>query len=320
MKNLAVLAMDIGGTNIRLALVAKNGTVTARSKFDSQTNAGLNAFLATIKSEYTTINRLAAESGQEIIAVGAGVPGLINRAGEIISSVNLKPIEGFNLRQWLENLSGRPVVIHNDANAAAVAEQHYGAGRNFSSLLHFTLGTGVGSGLILDGKLWTGKDGVAAEYGHATVEPQGHLCQCGNHGCLEQYASATAITRLAKAKLAAGAESCLSETPRESLTTAVIAAAAASGDILAVECFHEAGRYLGIAAATAANMLNLEAIILGGGVAASFDLLAPAISKELEQRAFALPASRVKLLRGALGDNAGLMGAAGAAWEFAALS
>lgn len=317
MKNSAVLALDIGGTNLRLAIVLKDGAISARSQSLCRINEGRTAFLAVITSELANIRRSAAESGQQIVALGAGVPGLIDLTGTVISSVNLQPLDGFNLRQWLAATSGLPAVILNDANAAAVAEQHYGAGRPFRSILHFTLGTGVGSGLILDRKLWTGSDGVAAEYGHATVEPHGHLCQCGNQGCLEQYASATAITRIAIKKLREGTKSALTGIPLATLDALDVAAAANNGDPLAVECFSEAGRYLGIAAATAVNMLNPEAIIIGGGVAASFDLIAPAIRKEIDSRAFSLPAARVKLLKGELGDNAGIMGAAAAAWDLA---
>lgn len=206
----------------------------------------------------------------------------------------------------------------NDANAAALAEKSSGAGRPFSSLLHITLGTGVGSGLILADSLWTGADGLAAEFGHVTVEPDGRRCQCGNRGCLEQYASATAIAEYARELIIGGNESVLSRTCTKSPQAADVAAAARHGDPLALECFSRAGRYLGIACAAAVNMLNLDAIILGGGVSGSFDLLEAAVRREMAVRAFHLPAARVKLLKGELGDDAGIMGAAAAA--FAALS
>jgi glucokinase len=314
MKNAAVISMDIGGTNLRLAIVSKDGTVIVRSQTPCRINEGRTVFLEVIKTEYEKIRLLAEESDLKIEALGAGVPGLIDRTGTIISSVNLKPIDGFNLMEWLGSVSRLPSIILNDANAAAVAEHHYGAGRPFSSILHFTLGTGVGSGLILENRLWTGCDGVASEYGHVTVEPDGYLCQCGNHGCLEQYASATGIARFAKEKVRGGENSILTELPADSLDASDVASAAYRGDPLALQCFSHAGRYLGIAAAGAVNMLNLEAIVLGGGVAESFDLISPAIRKEIDNRAFQLPASRVKLLKGELGDNAGIMGAAAAAW------
>jgi len=307
--------MDIGGTNIRLALVDADGSILQRTDALCRIDAGIDGFLQTITAAAERLFRQAAHHDISVVAAGAGVPGLLNGSGTIISSVNLPPLDGFNLQQWLENELHLPAVTLNDANAAAVAEHTYGAGRPFRSLLHLTLGTGVGSGLILDSSLWTGSGGIAAEFGHATVEPDGHPCPCGNHGCLEQYASATAIVRLAKEQLHAGRQSSLAGLPLEAISAAAVAAAAVRGDNLASECFATSGRYLGIAAAIAVNLLNLDAIIIGGGVAASFALLAPAMRRELDNRAFAAAADRAKLLQGELGDNAGIMGAAAAAWR-----
>ena len=204
MDGTACIAMDIGGTNIRLALIAADGSILQRSSSPCRIAAGLDPFLQTIATGTGTLIRHAGQNGIRVVAAGAGVPGLIASSGAIISSVNLKPTDGFNLQQWLENELQLPAITLNDANAAAVAELTYGAGRPFQSLLYFTLGTGVGSGLILNRGLWTGSDGVAAEYGHATVEPDGCPCSCGNHGCLEQYASAPAIARLAQRSLLRG--------------------------------------------------------------------------------------------------------------------
>lgn len=314
MKNRAVIALDIGGTNIRMGLVSQSGDVIARSQSFCRIHEGLPVFLNDIQIEYENLLALAHKAGIELAAIGVGVPGLIDRSGTIISSVNLEPLETFNLGQWLESLSGLPAVVMNDANAAALAEFSYGAGQPFRSILHLTLGTGVGSGLIMNGTLWTGVDGTASEFGHVTVEPEGKTCQCGNRGCLEQYAAAPAIVRFAREQISAGAISSLTDNAPESFDTADVASAARSGDHLALDCFRQAGRYLGIACASAVNMLNLEAILVGGGVAESFDLLAAAIRKEIDARAFDLPAARVKLLKGDLGDNAGIMGAAAAAF------
>jgi glucokinase len=317
MRKPACIAMDIGGTNIRLALFAADGSILHRLAAPCGISAGIDPFLQNISAAVAKLVGLATDSGIMVTAVGAGVPGLIDSSGKVISSVNLQPLDGFNLKQWLESSTDLPATVLNDANAAAVAEATYGAGRPFQSLLHFTLGTGVGSGLILNNSLWTGSGGVAAEYGHGTVEPDGHPCPCGNRGCLEQYASATAIVRQVKEKIAAGGMSSLKNIKDGSVSAADVAAAAANGDRLAAECFATAGRYLGIASATAVNLLNPEAIIIGGGVAASFKLLAPAIRSEIDSRAFAAAAAGVKLLPGELGDNAGLLGAAAAAWQLA---
>ena len=159
-----------------------------------------------------------------------------------------------------------------------------------------TIGTGVGAGLILDGRLWTGIDGAAGEFGHITVEPNGRPCGCGNRGCLEQYASATAISP-------------------ERGGAAAVALRARQGDAGAAALFEQAGRYLGIAAAGVLNLLNLEAIILGGGVAESFELLAAPMRREILARSFAIPAARVRVVKGELGDDAGVLGAAVTAFD-----
>jgi glucokinase len=309
------LAMDIGGTNIRLGLVRRDGTIPVKLRIPCTVDKGFDPFLGALQEEINGLRRQAESMQETLVAMGVGVPGLIDSQGRVLSSVNLQALEDRNLRDALREMSVLPTAVINDANAAALAEQRYGAGRPYSSLIHFTLGTGVGSGLILGGTLWTGRDGVAAEYGHATVEPDGHPCPCGNRGCLEQYASATAIARMAQLGLATGIRSSLGAAGNRSPDAAELAAAAQNGDELALACFATAGRYLGIAAATVVNLLNLEAIIIGGGVAQSYALLADHVREEITKRAFKVPAQRVQVLRGELGDDAGLLGAAAAGWQ-----
>lgn len=307
--------MDVGGTNIRMGLAQEDGTVILRHRFSCPARAGIRKFMEILADEFAAIRGKASAGGREIVAVGAGIPGLITGAGLVTSSVNLQFLRGHNLKTGLEEITGLRAAVLNDANAAALAEHSYGAGRPFGSLLHFTLGTGVGSGLILDHRLWTGSDGVAAEFGHTTVEPDGYPCPCGNHGCLEQYTSAKAIARHAQEALSRGERSSLATIPRHSLDASAVAQAALEGDRLALYSFTRAGRYLGIAAASAVNLLNLDAVIIGGGVAASFELMAGSVEREIAERAFPVPAARVKVLKGELGDDAGMMGAAAAAWE-----
>ena len=316
--NSVCLVLDVGGTNVRLALADRAGSILARRSYACDIGRGAEPFFATLAGEMAELRREAAESGYRVAAVGAGVPGLIARDGLVLSSVNLQPLEGVNFREVLATMSGLPAVVLNDANAAALGEQRFGAGRGFSSLLLFTIGTGVGSGLVLDGSLWLGSDGVAGEYGHMTVEPAGLPCPCGNHGCLEQYASATALVTAARRAIAAGEPSSMQDLDQANLTAADIATAARNADPLARRLFAAAGSYLGIAAATAVNLLNLDAIILTGGVAESFDLLAEELRRGIRERAFAVPAARVQVVKGELGDNAGLLGAAARAWDLLA--
>ena len=310
----AVMTIDIGGTNLRMALVSRDGAVLQRLSLPCKIADGIGPFLENIGNCAQRLTGFASSSAISIRAVGAGVPGATDSSGRVISSVNLEPLVGFDLRTWLSKTLNLPAVLLNDANAAAFAELTYGAGRPFASFIHFTLGTGVGSGLVLNKQVWTGRRGIAAEYGHATVEPVGRPCNCGNNGCLEQYASANGIILNAKEQLLKGNNSSLAEYA-QSMTAAQIARAAQNGDNVAIECLETAGRYLGIAAATAVNLLDLEAIIIGGGVAESFAFLEPAISSELQRRAYPTAREGLKVLKGELGDNAGLLGAAAAAWQ-----
>ncbi|MBI1922499.1 MAG: ROK family protein [Geobacter sp.] len=303
----AYIGIDIGGTNLRLALVAPDGDILHRERRKTSVVDGGDAFLELLEEGIGAVRESAAAMGVKVAAIGAGMPGLIDRQGTIRSSVNLRPLEGVNLRERLEEASGLPVTVVNDANAIAYGEKIYGAGRDFGSFLLLTLGTGVGSGLVLDGRLWSGSDGFASEFGHATVEPEGIKCPCGNRGCLEQYASATALVRSARASLNPEGD--------DEMAAEKVAALAKAGDKSASSLFEQVGRYLGIASATAINLLNLDAVIVGGGMAAAFELFYGALREEVDSRAFAEMAGRVRIVRAALGDDAGLFGSAALAKE-----
>lgn len=290
------IGVDVGGTNLRLALVDRGGLVLARIAEPTRGDCGLPSVLSRLSEAVERLQGEAQARGRKVAALGVGLPGLVLADGVVRSSLNLPALEGVNLARELSGAAGLPLFVMNDANACAVGEQRYGAGRGYNSLLMLTVGTGVGAGLILDGKLWTGADGAAGEFGHVTVEPEGRPCGCGNRGCLEQYASATALS--------AG-----------EIDAAAVARRAREGDAEALALFEEAGRYLGIAAAGVVNLLNLEAIVLGGGGSESFDLLEPFIWREIASRSFAIPGARVRLEKGALGDDAGVLGAAAVAFD-----
>lgn len=296
MRQELCIGVDLGGSNLRLALVNRQGRVLARSTEPTLAAAGLDSLMTRLSSGLRRLSEEALRLDATVGAVGLGLPGLVCGDGVVRSSVNVSPIEGVNLGRELSQKLGVPVLAINDANAGALGEKRYGAGRKYGCFIMVTIGTGVGAGLILGGRLWTGSDGAAGEFGHIPVEPEGRPCGCGSRGCLEQYASATAIT---------GGDG----------DAAAVACRARLGDVDALARFAAAGRYLGIAAAGVVNLLNLEGIILGGGVAESFTLLAPDMRRELASRTFPVPGARVRVEKGELGDDAGVLGAAAFAFD-----
>ncbi len=298
-ENAYTIGIDIGGTNLRFALVDAKGRIVRRSRTASGIGDGREAFCSRLVDGILEMNGAAAAEGICVAGIGVGVPGLVGSDGTIRSSVNMQPLVGCNLADFLSSRLDIPVACGNDANLIALGEQLYGAGRGMKSFVVITIGTGLGSGLILDGRLWTGCGGFAAEFGHVTVVPDGLECPCGNHGCLEQYVSAGAIVRAFSAR----------ENSSAPLDAAGLAALARDGNRAAIAAYEDAGRHLGIALASLVNTLNLEAAIVGGGVAASHDLLFPAIRSEIDRRCFRDIRDAFSVLPGRLGDDSGLLGA-----------
>lgn len=252
----------------------------------------------------------AAEQGGAISAVSVVVPGTVNVAdGVVVKAPNVPCLDGFRLAAALESELDWPVILENDANAAAIGELWRGAGQGYRTLICVTLGTGVGGGIILDGKPWRGVDGSAAEIGHIGVDPfAGVPCMCGSRGCLEVYASATAIVRMTREARPRYPNSILHNT--EDLTSQKVYQAGKEGDELAIEVFRLMGVYLGIGLASLINVLNPEIVVIGGGLSNGWDLFEKHMHQQVFERAFPIPARRVKIVRAQCGDDAGLLGAA----------
>lgn len=302
-----LIGVDLGGTNCRGALVDLQGRVL---KTRTQPTLGPEGVFERLSGLIAALIEDAGALGVAVQGVGVGAPGVITREGEVSLSPNLSSLNGVPLAHRLTDALGCRVAVLNDANAMAWGEAELGAGRDLSSFVTLTLGTGVGGGLVLDGRLWTGADGAAGEVGHIAVETLGRPCGCGSRGCLEQYASATGILMTAAQKLDEGRQSLLSCFDRSCLTSEQVAKAAEAGDAVALDAFAEAGRRLGQVLAGMANLLNLDGVVICGGAAASLELMRPALMEELTQRAFTIPAQRLKIVRGTLGDYGGILGAA----------
>lgn len=310
-KKETILACDLGGTNLRLAVISNEGKIFRRLKFETPQNA--EEIVQKIAEAADRFRGDENETGK-IKAVALAAPATINaQKGIVLQAPNLTVLNDFPIAEKLEEKSNLPCVLENDANAAAIGEAWRGATRNFQNSICATLGTGVGGGIIIGGKILRGVDGTAGEIGHICVAPGGAKCGCGARGCLEQYASGSGIVRLAKKFLRNFPHSVLRKS--ETFSAQEIYKAAKTGDELGIEVFRKQGFYLGIAFAGLVNLLNPEAIVVGGGAAGAWDLFYPQMKRYVEENAYREPANRVKLLRAECGDDAGVLGAAKLAFE-----
>lgn len=308
-----VLAADLGGTNLRMAAVDREGRILYRTRHDTPKTERADEIVSAITEAADECLKAVRKEGW-IKAFGAAAPATLNaRDGVILKAPNLPALDGFRFSATVADELNLPVVLENDANAAAIGENWLGAGRGVENSICVTLGTGVGGGIILDGRILRGVDGTAGEIGHICVEPLGAPCGCGSRGCVEQYSSASAIVRLTRELENQYPKTVLKNKTR--LTARDVFEAGAAGDELALEVFRKVGFYLGIALADLINILNPEVIVIGGGAAAGWDLFIDHARDQISQRAFERPAQRARLVRAELGDDAGILGAAKLAFD-----
>lgn len=303
------IGVDLGGTNLRVAAFRPAGEML--DKFGAPTNMGWGAE-ALVEAVVDGIGSIRGRRRDEkLLGIGIGAPGFILlEKGIITKSPNLPGLENFPMRDRLQQRLGCPVILENDANAAALGEKWMGAGRGVDDLVLLTLGTGIGGGIISGGKVLHGYLGMAGELGHITVEPrEGALCGCGNTGCMEAHASATAILRMAEEAVRAGRSPALARVPAK-LTSAGVYEAAAGGDTEARSIFERMGRALGVGLAALINTFNFPLYLLGGGVLAGWDLFAPAMIEECRRRSLTFRQTDTRIEKAELGDMAGLYGAA----------
>jgi glucokinase len=305
-----VFATDLGGTHLRVALVDRTGQIHKQLKLQTPKDDSPDAIVSALAG----IADQWRNGDGPIIAASVMVPGAVNSEQSVVlQAPNLPSLLNFQFRDVLQERLGWPVVLENDANAAAIGEMWLGAARGCSDVVSVTLGTGVGGGVVLDGKLWRGAHGSAGEVGHTTVDPFGGLkCKCGNTGCLELFASATAIARMAHEGLSRFPDSTLRDSE---ITAEKVYAAGRAGDELAVAVFQKAGRYLGVGLANLMSLIDPEMIVISGGVVNGWDLFQGAMYQEVSERAFRATAQQVKIARAECGDNAGLLGAARLAFD-----
>jgi len=292
------IGLDLGGTNLRAAVIGREGKILEKISVSTNPTLGRESMLAEMVA---AIEKLRSRWGtKDLAGIGLGVPGFIMlREGVIRNSNNLACLEDFPFRDEMERRLGTRFILENDANAAALGEKWIGAGREVDDLVLFTLGTGIGGGIISGGKVLHGFLGMAGELGHLTVVPNGIPCGCGNQGCVEKHASATAVTSMARI-LGLG----------ENLSSKQVYELGTKGDERALTVFRCMGEALGIALATAVNIFNFPLYLLSGGVLGAWDLFAPVMLEEARRRSFTLRSTKTRVERAILGDEAGLYGAA----------
>jgi glucokinase len=319
------IGVDLGGTNLRIAAYTEGADFLESIALPTRISAGRDAV---VDDMCGAIQQLRAKySGDRVLAgVGIGTPGPLELPiGRLRRLPNFPGFDGFNLREAVESRIGMKVSLEVDANVAALAESKLGQGKTLGldSMYMLTLGTGVGNGIILDGKVFHGMSGMAGEGGHSTVWPDGPRCGCGNHGCVEVFASATAVQRMALELIAVGRAPGLAALRNSipSFAAREVAELAAKGDPDARKIFDAVGEALGITLAAMINTLNLPLYVVGGGMTNAWNLFAPRLFAELEKRSyvyclnngkvdeFGYQARMTHVVPAKLGAEAGLLGA-----------
>jgi glucokinase len=305
-----VIGVDLGGTNIKVGLISAEGRVLGRRSVPTESAGGPKAVAARICGAARACVASAGASAADLQGVGVGSPGTINLADGVVEfSPNLEGWRNIPLRALIQDDLALPCVLDNDANVAALAEQWVGAGRGADSLVLLTLGTGIGGGIVLDGRIWHGANGVAGEIGHMCIEPEGRPCPCGNRGCFERYASATGMVLSLREAVERGAQTPLAAR-LDAVTARDISEAAAGGDAVAAQVFERTARYLGVGVSNLMHILNPRVIAFSGGVTAAGQMLMDPVMDEMTSRTLEASRRNVRVCFAELPHDAGIIGAA----------
>lgn len=303
------LAADIGGTKILAIAATRQGKILARHYVATAADMGERAVIQRLIQALRQVGDFSPDTPPSAVGIGVGAAGLIEtEAGLVISSPNLPGWHNVPLKEIVEKELRLDTYLLNDANAAALGEHRFGAGRGVKDLIFITVSTGIGGGIILGGKLYAGATGTAGEVGHMTISVDGPPCHCGNRGCLEAMASGWAVAGEAQRAVERGAKTILSEMSGE-ITAEMVFQAAERGDALAGEIIHSAACNLGVGLANLVNLLNPQLIIIGGGLSQMGERLFAPAQKVMHERAFSPPAQAVRVVSAALGADAGVLGA-----------
>lgn len=315
------IGVDLGGTNLRIAAVSREGQLLEKVSLEANAARGPDSVINDMCDAIARVNSQYQRNGK-FLGAGIGIPGIIDlETGMVRKSANLPGWSDYPVRAEIERRLGAKVFLDNDANFAALGEKWMGAGRGVSNMAIVTLGTGIGGGIVLQDKIFHGMNGMAGEFGHVPIDWDGPPCGCGSHGCAEQYASASAVMRMAREAIAAGNASVLANAaaPGKEFNAATVFKLAMKGDDVSQEIYRKFGRSLGFLLAGLLNSLNLDMFVIGGGVSSAWDAFAPAMFEELRSRSLVYAATdparggtgkMTIIAKALLGGDAGLYGAA----------
>ncbi len=315
-----ILGIDLGGTNIEGGLVDRKGNVRFKTTKPTDSRKRAKTVLNNILSVAKTVIEKAKANKCKVLAIGMGTPGAVDHAtGTIVSGAeNIMGWKGVPIVPVLRREFGLPSFVSNDVTLYALGEAMFGAGKGVKEIICLTVGTGIGGGIITGGKIYRGAKDGAGEIGHTTVKLDGKKCKCGSFGCLERYASATAIANMGKQsckKNGKGLILKLAGGSKDKITAKTVFDAAKKGDLAAKDIVEKTGRYLGAGIANFINLLNPEMVIIGGGVAEAGNILLRVISKSVKTYGLRINTKDVRIVLGRLKTNAGVIGAAALAWQ-----
>lgn len=307
------IGIDLGGTNINGGVCDARGTLLIRCALETQADRGREHVLRRMAGLVTELLRQADLTRADIAGIGVGAPGPMSHAeGVIHHAPNLPGWINFPLRDRFAEATGLPVVLENDANAAAFGEFTAGAGKDVRNMVMLTLGTGIGGGIVLDGKLWRGCFDNAGEIGHAVIVPEGRACPCGQRGCLEQYASANAVAERLREAVEAGEDSVLKPkvVANEAFDARHVLTALERGDALAARIWDETCYYLALCAVNLRHILNPELIVFAGGLINAGPRLLGPVCAHFERLSWKIAPDAPRIALATLGTDAGTIGAA----------
>jgi len=301
------IGIDIGGTYLKSGIVSPEGKIWAQ-RIQNVEHESLSALTKQIVGQVQELRQ--ADEGFHILGVGVGVPALVPRNASHISISPAMPyLNGAEFKAQMEQSLQLPAWVENDANVGAYGEMLMGSAVGVKNFIYIAIGTRVGAAVVIDGKIFYGASGYAGELGHVSVDPEGKKCSCGGTGCLERYVSAPSIAQRVEERISLNPSSALQIITDKPVTAQDVSAAALVGDRMASVIIAEVGRYLGMAIANLINLLNVEMVVLGGGVIEAGDVLLKPAIEEVKRRALSPPYEDCRIVPGSLGASAGVIGA-----------